>query len=137
MAIKNNSGFTHDCGRDVTVAVHVSADRLEALTQTCQYWDGAVSAAVYALPGEDAAVAQWCANDKSCNCQSGADNSGRAGSKQEEGGQRRITLTVVHADKLSVGSRSLYPVNTLRNEALRGVKSRLALGQCEFVFDES
>lgn len=129
MAIKNNSGFTHDCGRDVTVAVHVSADRLEALTQTCQYWDGAVSAAVYALPGEDAAVAQWCTNDKSCNCQSGADNSGRAGSKQEEGGQRRITLTVVHADKLSVGSRSLYPVNTLRNEALRGVKSRLALGQ--------
>lgn len=86
MTIKNNSGFTHDCGRDVTVAVHVSADRLEALTQTCQYWDGAVSAAVYALPGEDAAVAQWCANDKSCNCQSGADNSGRAGSKQEEGG---------------------------------------------------
>ena len=114
----------------MTVAVHVSADRLEALTQMCQFWDGAVSAAVYMHPGEEAAVKRWCAADKHCNCQGGArsSSSSSSGSKDSQGSAGRISLRVVHADKLSVGSRSLYPVNTLRNEALRGVRSRLALG---------
>ena len=116
-------------GRDVTVAVHVSADRLEALTQMCQYWAGAVSAAVYTLPGEEAAVKRWCAMDNLCNCQSGSgETRSSSSSTDKKSSVGRITLRVVHADKLSIGSRSLYPVNTLRNEALRGVKSGFAFG---------
>ena len=116
-------------GRDVTVAVHVSADRLEALTQMCQYWAGAVSAAVYTLPGEEAAVKRWCATDNLCNCQSGSgETRSSSSSTDKKSSVGRITLRVVHADKLSIGSRSLYPVNTLRNEALRGVKSGFAFG---------
>jgi len=108
---------------DISTAAHISADRIRALTQMCTYWKGPVAASVYVNPGEEALVTSWCTADTACNC-------GKSGG--------RITLHVVHADKLSQQSKSLYPVNTLRNEALVAVKSKLVLGlDADFVMGGS
>jgi hypothetical protein len=54
--------------------------------------------------GKDA-LHKWCAQDSLCGCSKGV-------------GGSRISISAVLSDSLSDASPSLYPVNTLRNEAL-------------------
>ena len=46
----------------LTVAAHLSGDRLASLTQLCHYWDGKITAAVF--DGTADRVRAWCAKDR-------------------------------------------------------------------------
>jgi hypothetical protein len=53
-----NSFCPHNCcswREDLSVATHVSADRLEAVTQLCLNWEAKVAVAVYTLSAEQEA----------------------------------------------------------------------------------
>eukprot|EP00039_Didymoeca_costata_P030267 m.28703 g.28703 ORF g.28703 m.28703 type:complete len:417 (-) comp8026_c0_seq2:87-1337(-) len=96
----------------ITLAVHVSADRVKVLTQLCNNWKQEISAAIFVYDKDDEVVARWCDEDIVCNCRST---------------QGRIKISLVHSDELAKRSKSLYPVNTLRNEALSNVDTKYVL----------
>eukprot|EP00041_Stephanoeca_diplocostata_P032371 m.1036255 g.1036255 ORF g.1036255 m.1036255 type:complete len:479 (+) comp24139_c2_seq13:262-1698(+) len=100
----------------ISLATHLSADRLQALTQLCTTWPLNISAAVYAMDDADLEkVNDWCQSDTGCNC-------------ADTGTLNRIQLQVLKADQLSKSYRGLYPVNSLRNRALIGVRTKHTLG---------
>ena len=99
---------------DVTMTTHVSADRVQVLSQLCTNWGKPIAAAVYVVgQAQEAAVCEWCDKDTTCACR--AANS-------------RLTLSLVHGDRLSESHSSLYPVNTLRNDALDAAKTEFVFG---------
>lgn len=115
----------------VTVAVHVSSNRISVLSQLCKHWPGQVVAAVYIADGEEEMVKQWCAADQLCGCSNSyskvSESPGMPG-QEEVATVQRIIITAVYHDQLSAKSAALYPVNTLRNEALKAVTTEYTIG---------
>lgn len=97
----------------LTVATHVSFDRMSSLSQLCRWYPGQISASVYIDRDNITALSKWCEDDTACNC----------GSLTS-----RLALRYTIQDKLSRKYGQLYPVNSLRNQALAASKSKFTLG---------
>jgi hypothetical protein len=102
-----------DTGGQLTVATHVSFDRLTSLSQLCRLHPGRIAASVYVRAANLTDLSAWCDADQVCGCR-------KAGS--------RLTLRYTLHDALSDTYGQLYPVNSLRNQALAASNTEFTLG---------
>ena len=98
----------------LTVAAHLTSDRLSSLDQLCRLYPGRIAASVYVPKRNLSTLAQWCDADRSCMC--------------GDPTKSRITLKYSLHDGLTRAFGQLYPVNSLRNQALMAVNTEFTLG---------
>mmetsp|Transcript_28201 Transcript_28201/g.73938 ORF Transcript_28201/g.73938 Transcript_28201/m.73938 type:complete len:486 (+) Transcript_28201:99-1556(+) len=103
-----------DRGGGLTVVTHVSFDRLTSLEQLCRLYPGKIAASVYIDAANITDLQRWCRLDKGCRCGDEA--------------RTRLTLRYLLHDGLSRSVGQLYPVNSLRNQALAASATEYTLG---------